>query len=303
MIGMFGKGFFKAIIVRVMKSIEENSKDDLWKLFCFKTSAPSGRATYGWLYGFPGLQKWVGERKFRKLRKKEMAVETEEFEASLRWHRKDLRGNKKVITDAMPQVVEAAREHPAELVFRTLTKGEDLTCHDGKALFAVDHPAHIEGETFSNIITQVGTSDDAFRSTLDAVELLFRSYTKSNGMGVFDMAKELAMHVLHPLAYNANFRRILEKEKKEDNTDNEYKGRAKHNAVALFDRLSPGSYYILITNRAMKALIFQVTEELKAKFNTEDWEKHALLNFLADASWNVGPGMPELAIKVNVVES
>lgn len=287
------KGFQKQSKDFFFDSLEVATKDALHKKFCMLSTSTSASETYEWLAGLPGMKEWLDERQFESLKKHEYTINNRQWEAGLAFWNYELEDNPSVVKDRIPGLVESAAEHPIELILEMSVKGETEKCYDEEPFFSAAHPSYLEGETFSNIISQTGTTVDNIKADFDSIVLAAISHRKTNGHSLFAVGS-LEISILHPVALQANMEKVFDKKYlpgSDPEDPNDYYGKASHYPAAF---LTGTTWYAYIINKAFKPLVFQERQKLKAEWDlTQKFMKNKSF-FGVDARYNVGYGLPQL---------
>lgn len=141
---------------------------------------------YGMLGNMPGMQEWLGDRKFKELRAATFTIANKHWESSLLIKKTDIADDRMgMYGPLMEQLGTEAAYHPDELFFLALIAGETAACFDGQTFFDTDH-AWGDSGTHDNDLTATaatGTAPTAaeFRTAFHAARTKMLTYKNDQG--------------------------------------------------------------------------------------------------------------------------
>ena len=223
---------------------------------------------YGWIGQVPGLRKMLGERVPEELKAYKYSLPNEEYEASVKVLRKDIKDDAtgKYLVQAQ-SIGESVKEYPDEVIFGTLLPaGATTLCYDGQYFFDTDHPIGDTGAVQSNKLTLSLTADN-----FATARLTLRKLQGDKGKLV---NKTLDLKLVVPVELEATARQIVEQEKVVvggvgvDNPN--YKGAE---VVVSPELTSATNWYLINAHGAVKAFIIQEREFIPFEALAEGSEK------------------------------
>lgn len=155
----------------------------LWNKIAQLVNSTKSRETYAWLGDMPRMRRWIGERRFNRIKEKVYTLPNYDFEDTIVVNRNrfddDELGTFGSLASSLGAAVAAL---PDELVFNTLVKGFETECYDGQNFFDAEHPVG-EGENqklVSNV--QAGAEQAWFLlcTTAPVMPLIFQERKKAD---------------------------------------------------------------------------------------------------------------------------
>ena len=115
--------------------------------------------TYGWLGRAPSMQEWKGQRRTHKPRSFKYTIDNVEYEASLRFQRKDVRRDKHgQVMVRIGELAQKASLHWNGLLSNLIIAGESQVCYDGQYFFDTDHQEGDSGTQSNDLTENVATT-------------------------------------------------------------------------------------------------------------------------------------------------
>lgn len=275
--------------------------EPMWQRIATEVPSTGRNNTYPLRSFLPKMREWIGERQVQNGMAYEYTIVNKDWEGTISVKRNDIEDdNLGIYGNEADFLGEAAKVWPDEVVFDLLMKGEETAGHDGQNFFDTDHPVTI-GDAESATQSNVYNVPDLTPEVLAALEGIAGSWANERGdsLGIsFNLL--VVPGVLAYRAAIANGPMIIEQ------------GQAIPNPMAnRFEVLSvprlnrrPKEFYLMMTNRALKPLIWQVRKA--PTFTTLDaptdtnvfWRKEYIYG--VDARGNAGFGLWFMAIKAKI---
>jgi phage major head subunit gpT-like protein len=162
------------------------SASPLYPSVCTVIPSDGYDEAYGMLGNMPGMQEWLGDRKFQELRAANFTIANKHWESSLLIKKTDIADDRMMMYGPlMEQLAIEAAFHPDELFFTALVNGESTACFDGQYFFDTDH-AWGDSGTQSNDLTYAaatGTAPTAaeFRAAFHQARTKMLQYKNDQG--------------------------------------------------------------------------------------------------------------------------
>jgi phage major head subunit gpT-like protein len=273
-----------------LQSFEAAQNADPWQRLVMEVPSTTLTETYEWLGSVPKMSEWVDERLLGDLSEESFSLTNKHYEATIAVDRNALEDNRLgMILPRVRQLGEEAARYPRELVLDVIKNGTTLTGYDGKALFADDHSGG------DNLLGGTGTTVANLQADISAVFAAMREFQDDRGR-VMNIVPDL---VVVPAELEFPMRQAL-KAGQIDGTDNVYAGLC--DVMVAPELTDADDWYAFATNRAMKALIYQVRKQpefvaLDAADDYANFMRRELL-YGVDARCAVGVGIWWYACKV-----
>lgn len=107
------------------------------------TEVPSTTAEndYSWLADWPGMKRWIGDRKIKELAAYGYTLKNEPFESTIAVKREHIEDDNIGLYSTRSNAMgRAAAAWPDEIVWELLPLGLSTLCYDGQNYFDTDHP-------------------------------------------------------------------------------------------------------------------------------------------------------------------
>lgn len=256
------------------------------------TTVPSTTAetNYKWLGQIPQMREWIGDREIQKLAAHGYSITNKKFEMTVSVPRDDIEDDQYgVYTPLFSNMGEAAAQHPDTLCFDALKAGFTEKCYDGKPFFAEDHPSGEGGKKKVSNMSHDKLDADAYEEARTAI----MSLTGDKGKSL-----NLVPNLLVVSPANEKAARLILKADQIDGTTNVYKDTAELLvATELADK--PDAWFLLVTNRFLKPIIFQKRKAIKITSLTKDDDENVFMRdefvWGADGRSNAGYGFWQMA--------
>lgn len=234
----------------------------------FATTVPSSTAAqnYKWLGQIPHMREWIGERQIQALSAYDYTIKNKKFEMSIAVPRDDIEDDQYgTYTPMFGRLGEAAALHPEELCFQALKDGFESLCYDGLPFFSDEHKS---GDRIFSNLSHKKLSIEAFEEARAAI----MSITGDQGKSL-----KLVPNLLIVSPKNEKMARLILEADQIEGTTNVNKGLAK---VMVAPDLSdkPDKWFLAVTNRFIKPIIFQKRKEIKLTSYTKDDDMNVFLN-------------------------
>lgn len=277
-----------------LDDLEEKNAKAIHKRLCMFTTSTSAANTYEWIGGMPGVNEFLDQRYVKSLKKFDYTIKNRKWESTLGFDNDELDDAPAVVKERIPTLSEAAAEHPQELLLELMAAGEVELCYDKLPFFHAAHPSYKDGITFSNIVTQSGTTDDNIKEDFDNIVLAAISLKKTNGHSLFPIGS-LEWVIIHPTTLNAKMDNVFNKQYISGSASpNDYFQKAEHFPAAF---LTGTSWYAFIVNKAIKPFVFQQRKKMNAQWDFSEKFGKDKSFFGVDGRYNAGLGIPQLAFK------
>lgn len=273
----------------------------LWNRIATEVPSTGRENVYPLRSFLPKLREWIGERQVQNGKAYEYTVKNKDYEATISVKRNDIEDdNLGLYGNEADFLGEAAKMWPDEVIFPLLQKGKETLCHDGQFFFDEDHPVII-GEDDSPVQSNIFKVPDLTPAVLAALEAKAGAWVNENGDS-FNIAMNLLV-VPGNLRYKAALAMgpqvIID-------------GTAVANPMAnAFETLvvprlnnEPKVFYLMMTNRALKPMIWQVRKApqftaLDAPTDTNVfWRKEYIYG--VDARGNAAFGLWFMALRAEI---
>ncbi|MCM1258428.1 MAG: Mu-like prophage major head subunit gpT family protein [Roseburia sp.] len=256
------------------------------------TTVPSTTAetSYKWLGQMPQMREWIGGREIQKMSGYGYSIKNKKFEMTVSVPRDDIEDDQYgVYTPMFSHMGEAAAQHPNTLCFDALKAGFKEKCYDGKAFFAANHPSGEGGRTLVSNLSHKKLDADSYMEGRTAI----MSITGDKGKSLNLVPNLLVVSPANEMAA----RMILEADQI-NGTTNVLKGTAELLVeTELADK--PEAWFLLVTNRFLKPIIFQKRKAIKMTSKTKDDDENVFLRdeFIwgSDGRSNAGYGFWQMA--------
>jgi phage major head subunit gpT-like protein len=266
--------------------------DMLVDTFAMRAGSTSAENIYGWLGAIPGLVELIGEFAIANLLEHAYTIRNKEFGRIIGVKRADIeRDNLGVYTGLFQALGIAAREHPDELLFSTLTGGFTNTCYTGKNFFDANHEPKKGGTKFSNKGTKKFSADNFVEARKNILSRLNYEGRPMN------LGRKLTL-VVSP-TYDKAARDVVIADNLAGGGTNVLKGTA---SLVVSPRLAGATehnWFLFDLGYPVKPFINQV--EVETEFTSQDQPtddsvfERSEFRHKAYRRGNVGFGMPELA--------
>lgn len=234
----------------------------------FSTTVPSSTAeqSYKWLGQMPQMREWIGERQIQALAAYDYTLKNKKFEMTVAVPRDDIEDDQYgVYTPMFGNMGESAALHPDNLCFQALKDGFEKPCYDGLPFFSDNHKSG--DKTFSNL-SHENLSVEAFEKARTAI----MSITGDQGKSL-----NLVPNLLIVSPTNEKMARLILEADQVEGTTNVNKGLAKLLvATELADM--PNVWFLGVTNRFIKPIIYQDRKKIKLTSYTKDDDMNVFLN-------------------------
>lgn len=188
-----------------------DSVKSMWNLIAMESPSTGDSETYGWLKSLPGMREWLGDRVVNNLAASDYTIKNRDFELTVSVPRNAFEDDKLgVFRQPFLGLGDAVGRSPDELVWPQLLDGFTALCHDGRAMFATNHPNGKQA-AYSN----KGTKKIS-QTNFDAAYLAMTTLVNENG-------KPLAIkptHLFHGPTDRSTAFAIVKSRTLDDLTDN-----------------------------------------------------------------------------------
>ncbi|MBI5817459.1 MAG: Mu-like prophage major head subunit gpT family protein [Verrucomicrobia bacterium] len=113
----------------------------MWQTAAMESPSTGDSETYGWLKSLPGMREWLGDRVVNNLAASDYNIKNRDYELTVSVPRNAFEDDKLGVFRApFLGLGDSVGRSPDELVWPHLLAGFTTLCHDGKYMFATDHP-------------------------------------------------------------------------------------------------------------------------------------------------------------------
>jgi phage major head subunit gpT-like protein len=285
-----------------MMSLAEQEKDAVQPKIATLMPSESDRESYGWLGEVPAMREWKAERAVYGLTGFDYTITNRHFEGTIAVDRDTLADGKYgLIKPKIQELGQRAALYPDELLLTLLAPGTVEKAFDGTAFFA---NTRVIGESanIDNLLAGTGIDTTAkILTDLAAAIVALGTFQDARGKPMNLIQGAAPVTIVCPLAALIAIRSALLPAVAGVN-------RAEAGFVAevigsaWLDAVDANDWYVLVTNRVLKPLIYQLRQ--KPEFVALDQPTaHAgfmsrMLYYGIDMRCNAGFGDPRYAVKV-----
>jgi phage major head subunit gpT-like protein len=259
------------------------------------TEIPSTRKSenYGFLGSVPGMQEWLGDRKFKQLRAGRFSIENKPWESSLEVLREDIDDdNLGGYQVTMSELGMEAAYHPDELLVSSIEAGGASECFDGQYFYDSDH-AWGDSGTQSNLLTYAaatGTTPTAaeFKSAYNAAVVALLGFKNDQGKllnrPIVGQLSNLVVVV--PLAMREVAHDALTAAVNASGATNVIIDRPQ---IVVMPSLSNAArFWVFNTDGAIRPFVFQKRQPLNPQWKGMEDREFKTMKFMVDARYNMG---------------
>ncbi len=229
-----------------------------WQRIASLATSTTATTRHAWMEELPELREWIGERHIENLLGRVQEISNKTYESTVRVKRTDIEDEQLgVYGPRFEALGRATKLWPDRIVIDALKSATIATTYDGQHFFDASHPINPENPasgTQSNLFANAPLNEE----NLASVRSIMMTHKGRNGVSM-ELVPNLLV-VPPQLEYTA--RKILFGELNSATT-NVLKGVMD---LLVLPRLSdePTSWYAMVTDRAVKPIIFQ--ERLQPEF-------------------------------------
>jgi phage major head subunit gpT-like protein len=149
----------------------------LWQKIAQLINSTKSRETYAWLGDLPKMRKWIGERRYKRIKDKVYQLVNDDYESTIAVSRNKFEDDELGTFGSLASSFgQATATLPDELVFDALKKGYETECYDGQNYFDTEHPVG-EGaaqKLVSNVQAGAGESWFLLCTTAPVMPLIYQ---------------------------------------------------------------------------------------------------------------------------------
>jgi len=285
-----------------MMSLTEQEKDAVWPKIATLMPSESDKESYGWLGEVPAMREWKAERAIYGLTGFDYTITNKHFEGTIAVDRDTLADDKYgLIKPKIQELGQRAALYPDELLLTLLAPGTVEKAFDGTAFFA--HTRLIGASAnIDNLLAGNGIDTAAHILTdLAAAVVALGTFQDARGKPMNLIAGKAPITIVCPLAALIPIRSALLPAvagvpRAEAGFVAEVIG------SAWLDAVDANDWYVLVSNRVLKPLIYQLRQKpefvaLDKPDSTEAFVRRHLL-YGIDMRCNAGFGDPRYAVKI-----
>lgn len=273
------------------------------------TTVPStGRSeNYGVLGSLPGVQEWIGDRQFGKLKAGQFELINKEWENSLEIERNDIEDDRLgMYSMVFQELGDEAASHPDELLFTLVQAASAQPTWDGQYFFDTDHEWGDSGQQSNDIEAEAAVPAAPTAAEMNAAFHLARktmiNFKKDNGKpfirptldgGLNKLLMLVPPDLEKPAADGINSAVI-------DNTTNIVLNRPR---IVACPFLTSGTvFYLFWLGGVLKPFVFQARRPLQRSMKGLTDREFKNVKFMTDARYNIGFLAWWTAVRVELVE-
>lgn len=258
------------------------------------TEVPSNAASekYAWLGDFPLVQEWVGERVVGMLKDYDYSIKNKDWIIPIAIHENELSDDQVgILAPRVQMMAEMLGKWPMDLVAALLVNGTTALAYDGSAFFANRTAPN------DNLLGGTGTSLAQVKADIQTARAAMMRFATDKGrpLGLtFDTIvcpPELEATMLEATQSAAII--TTGQGAQVNPVSNWIK-----NVIALPELSDTNDWYGLATQYALRPLIFQNRQGVRAELDDTERKRNKRLIFQADMRGNAGYGFFQMAVKV-----
>jgi phage major head subunit gpT-like protein len=273
--------------------------DNFWEQLAMVINSQDESEQYNWFGDVPAFQEWVGERKIAKVRAQSYRITNKRWANGLEVSEVDLADEKTgMYAPKIAQLAMKAQIHRINLLVDFLVNGFATTAYgaayDGQAFFSATHQDG-NGPTYSNLLTATlddsGAYDTAWQRALEMVD---------------ESGEPLNINPTHLIVGPSNrkvARDLLLADRNANGATNTNQGTAQLYVSPKLVGAHAAKWFLVDLSKPIRPLIFQIRQDVRFQGVTgpdsKDRFMTGTLYYGADARYNAGYGLPQLAIGSN----
>lgn len=246
----------------------------------------------GWIGAMPGVQEWVGELKAKGFAEYDYTIKNKDWAAAVPINQNDIDDDQIGVLSRIPELlVKRIMAHPEKLLIALLTGGTTGLAYDGVAYFSDVSGAR----TVDNLLAGTGTTLAQMEADLNAALVAMAKFPDDQGEPL-NIQGDM---IVCPKALGNKFRRLVNSQTdptaSAQGTFNPYAGKFTVIEDARLDAVDANDWYLLASSEIFQPLVLSMREEAKPEIEKVPGTK--TYNMSADGRYNVGYGLPLLAVK------
>jgi phage major head subunit gpT-like protein len=246
----------------------------------------------GWIGAMPGVQEWIGELKAKGFEQYDYTIKNKDWAAAVPINQNDIDDDQIGVLSKIPALlVQRIMAHPEKLLVSLLNNGTTSLAYDGVAFFSDASGVR----TFDNLLAGTGTSLAQIEADLNAALVQMAKFTDDQGESL-NIAGDM---IVCPKALGNKFRRLVNSQTDPtasvQGTYNPYAGKFTVIEDARLDAVDANDWYLLASSEIFQPLVLSMRKEPET--NIEKVPGTKTYNMSADGRYNVGYGLPMLAVK------
>jgi len=265
--------------------------------FIMQTKSTSNKEDYGWLGQSPNLTEWVDQRKLKALNEFEYTIPNRKFEGTLSVDEDSIEDDQLGNVDIrINDLANKARQHPRQLFYEQIIKGDTELAYDGATFFSASHQEGASGVQ-SNIVSGSGVTLANLKTDLIAANNRLRSFLDDVGQPFNE--GEVQWGIVCPVGLEFLFDE-LNTEVQISSSTNSIKGKIKKITSSV--RLSGNDWYLSDLNGVMSPIIQQnrrAPRFVQQKEDSDSGFMSGVHNFGVDYRVGFGFGLWQKMIKIN----
>ena len=283
-----------ALFVQEMLRLQEMSGESPG-VMSLATAAPSSGAQedYAWLGNMPAVQEWLGELNLEQLNDYEYAIKNRDFAVPVVLKKNDIDDDKvgplKIIA---AQLAVKIMKHPRRLIVDSIINGVTGLAYDGVAFFSNASGVRV----IDNLLAGTGTTVALLAADLASAEAAMMAFTDDQGE-YLNIGPDT---ILCGPALANDFRRLVgsatDPTATATGTYNPFYNRYQVLVDARIGVDDPNDWYAFATREPVRPFVYQLRENARVEMREKDLTKQVA--YYAHGRWNVGYGLPHLAVKV-----
>lgn len=274
----------------------------IWRRLCMQLTSDGASENYGWLGALPVVREWIGDRLFKGLDDYEFTLRNKAWELSMGIDRDHLEDDQYgMINQRLTIAGQRFERHPNKLLADLLNNGHAGTlglAYDGQYFFDTDHPTG--SSTQSNDLTgSIVDKDDPtsaeFKAAFLECALAITGFTDDQGEPVNETDADGGMSGLVAVVPSSMYEAANEALKSVliGNTSNVIVNMAD---VVMFNRLTETDvFFVLKVDEPVGPFVHQMRREVVTEIKDDREDKY--VKFMADARYNMGYGLPQMACR------
>lgn len=273
--------------------------DSFWEQLGMIVQSDNESEQYNWFGDVPAFQEWIGERKIAKLRAQSYRITNKKWANGLEVSEDDLADEKLgMYQPKIAQLAMKAQIHRINLLVDFLVNGFAATvygnAYDGVPFFSASHKDG-DGATYSNLLTatldDTGAYDSAWQKALEM--------TDESG----EPLNTSPTHLIVGPSNRATARTLLLADRNANGSTNTNAGTAQLYVSPKLVGAHAAKWFLVDLSKPVKPLILQIRQDVRFQAVTGPDSKERFMTgklyYGADARYNAGYGLPQLAVGSN----
>lgn len=250
---------------------------------------------YNFLGDIPKTKEFVDEREVQALRNYDFTVTVKKWENTIGVNEDDLKdGLLGGIQMRVATLSEEAAMHPSRYLTERRIAGTTELCYDGKALYADDHLAPIDGSAQDNLLAGAGITLANLKTGIAAAKKALLSFQTDTGRKFNNGSMRMA--VICPPDLEWTFRELLNATLSGGGDSNVYKGAAE---LIVDNELSDvNDWYLDIISTPIRGFLYQMREKPKVESDKTQLFRTGEVLYGVSSRYVIAPGLWARTVKV-----